>query len=153
MLKIERTPPVEGVRIYAFAFMLALHGKLKYYSLLMRLNALLIVSLLVIVIAAPIVDAVACDDCKDILSLRDTPQHVTRGADPSVGYLLSSDRDCSAPQETGTAQDLCPVCANAAAAMGNACFGAPSMISQTNHLPKMIALSDPAYSIIKPPQN
>jgi hypothetical protein len=132
--------------------MLALHGKLKYYSLLMRLNALLIVSLLVIVIAAPIVDAIACDDCKDILPLRDTPQHVTNGAGHSDDPLLSAYAGCPAPQETGTAQDLCPVCANTAAAMGSACCGVPSMISQGNHLPRMIALSDPSYPINKPPQ-
>ena len=93
----------------------------------MRLNVLLIVSLLVIIIFAPIVDAIACDDCKDIVPLRDMPQCLTNGADHSGGSLLSSDGDRSARQETGTAQDLCPVCANIAVAMGNSCCGAPSM--------------------------
>ena len=118
----------------------------------MRLNVLLIVSLLVIVVAAPVVDAIACDDCKDIIPLRDMQQRFTNGADHSDNNLLSSDAGSSDSQRAATAQDLCPVCANIAAAMGNA-YGAPSMISHTNHLPKLIALSDPSYSITKPPQN
>ena len=103
------------------------------------------------VITAPIVDAIACDDCKDIVPLRDQ-QSLVNGADHSDNNLLSSDAGSSDSQRAATAQDLCPVCANIAAAMGNA-YGAPSMISHTNHLPKLIALSDPSYSITKPPQN
>jgi hypothetical protein len=118
----------------------------------MRLNVLLIVSLLVIVIAAPIVDVLACDDCRDI-PLRDMQQRLTNGADRSDDNILSSESARPLQQKTVTAQDLCPVCANIAAAMGNACCGAPSMISHTNHLPKLIAFSDPSYSISKPPQN
>ena len=119
----------------------------------MRLNVLLIVSLLAIVIAAPIVDAIACDDCKDVIMFRDMQQSLTKGADHSDGDLLSFYDGHPAPKGTGTAQDLCPVCANISAAMGNACCGAPSMISHTNHLPKLFALSGPSYSITKPPQN
>ena len=119
----------------------------------MRLKALLIASLLAIVIAAPIVDALACDDCKDIIPLRDMQQRFTNGADRSDGDLLPADAGRPAHQETGTAQDLCPVCANIAATMGNACCGAPSAISQTNHLPLMLALLAPSYPINKPPQN
>ena len=119
----------------------------------MRLKALLIVSLLVIVIAAPIVDAIACDDCNDIVPLRDMHQRLTNGADRSEGDLLPVDAGRPAHQESGSAQDLCPVCANIAATMGNTCCGAPSAISQMNHLPKLLALSDPSYSITKLPQN
>jgi hypothetical protein len=119
----------------------------------MRIHALLIVALLVVVIAAPIVDAIACDDCKDIIPLREMQQRLTNGADPSEGNPVSPDAGRPTPQGTGAAQDLCPVCANITAAMGNTCLGAPSMIGQTNHLPKLIALSDPSYSITKPPQN
>lgn len=122
----------------ASAFTLALRGKPVYYEHLMRPNALLIVSLLVIFIAAPIVDAIACDDCKDILSLQDMQQCVTNGSDHSDDHE--------------TAQDPCPICANIAATMNNACCGVPSMISQGNRLPKLIAMSDPSYSITKPPQ-
>lgn len=119
----------------------------------MRLNVLLMLSLLVIVIAAPIVDAIACDDCKDIIPRRDMQQRLTIGADHAAGDLLSSDAGRAARQETGTAQDLCPVCSNIAAAIVNACCGAPLTISHTSHLPKLIAFSDPSYSINKPPQN
>ena len=119
----------------------------------MRIHALLIVSLLAIVIAAPIVDAIACDDCNDIVPLRDMHQRLAKGTDHSDGNLLSSDADAPDSQSTATARDLCPVCANIAAAMGSACCGAPSAISQTNPLSKLLALSDPSYSITKPPQN
>ena len=116
------------------------------------MNALLILSLLVIVIAAPVVDALACDKCKDILPLRDMQQRLTMGADQLGVNVLPTDADRAAPQEADATQELCPVCANIAAAMGNACCS-PSIISQTNHLPKLIALSDPLSSINKPPQN
>ena len=132
-------------------FALALRGLLPYYAPLMRLNALLIVSLLVTVIAAPIVDGIACDDCRDIIPPRAMQQGLANGAGTS-NDSPSSDAGSTAPQETGTAQDLCPVCANTAVAIDNGCCCAPSMISQTNHLPKLIALSDPSYSINKPPQ-
>ena len=119
----------------------------------MRLKALLVFSLLIIVIAAPIVDAVACDDCADIVPLRNVQQRFTDSVNHLDGNVLSSNADCPAQQENGTAKDLCPVCANTAAAMVSTCCSAPSMISHTNHLPKMIAFSDPSYSITKPPQN
>jgi hypothetical protein len=119
----------------------------------MRLNAFLIVSLLVIVIAAPIVDALACDDCGDAILFQQLQQRLTIGSDRSGGHMLSSDAGRTAQQDSGTAQDLCPVCSNIAAAMGNACCGAPAMIRHINYLPKLLALSDPSHSITKPPQN
>ncbi len=119
----------------------------------MRLNRLFIVSLMLIVITAPIVDAIACDDCRDIVPLPDMQQQLTTGLEHTDGNILSSDADRPAQQLTGTAQDLCPVCANIAASMGTVYCGAPSGISLTNHLPKLIALSSPSYSINKPPQN
>ena len=119
----------------------------------MRFNALLILSLPILVIAAPVVDATVCDDCKNIMPLQDMQQRSTSGADHSNGQSLSSDEGHPSPQRTSPAQDLCPVCSNIAAAMVNACGSAPSMISHTNHLPKLIAFSDPSYPITKPPQN
>ena len=118
----------------------------------MQLKTLLILVLLAVVVAAPLVDALACDDCRDI-PLRDMQQRLTKGADHSDGNFVSSVADRPAPRETGTAQDLCPVCANIAIAMGNANAGAPSSISHTNHLPVLTAFSDPSYPITKPPQN
>jgi hypothetical protein len=119
----------------------------------MRLKALLIFSLLIIVIAAPIVDAVACDDCAGIVPPRDMQQRFTDGVNHSDATILSSDADRPAQQEKSAAQDLCPVCANTAVAMVSVWCGAPSMISHTNYLPKLLAFSDPSYSITKPPQN
>ena len=119
----------------------------------MRFNALLILFLLAIVIAAPIVDAIACDDCKHIGPLQERPQRFANCSDHSDGTMLSSDNDHRSSQGAATAQDLCPVCANTAAAMGNACSGAPFLTGQTSPLPKLIAFSDPSYSISKPPQN
>jgi len=119
----------------------------------MRLNILLIASLLVSIITAPVVDAIACGDCKDIIPHQDVQQRLTNGADHSDRQSLSSAGARTAQQETATAQNLCPVCSNIVAAMVDVCCGAPSMISQTNHLPKLVALSDPSYSITKPPQN
>ena len=117
----------------------------------MRLNAFLIVALLVAVIAAPIVDAVACDDCKDIV--RGESQRLTKEADHSGRSVSSSDACTSDSQRTATAPDLCPVCSNIAAAVGNACCIVPTMVSQANHLLKLIVFAEPSYSIAKPPQN
>ena len=117
----------------------------------MRIKALLIVSLLLLVIAAPLVDAIACEDCRDIVPLRHMQQCMANEADHADGTLVSH-AACPKPQETGTTRDLCPVCSDTAAAMGNACCGAPSMIDQTNPVPTVIALSDPSYPIAKPPQ-
>ena len=119
----------------------------------MRLNSLLIVSLLVVVVAAPVVDAIACDDCRDIIVLRDTQQRMLNGTETAADQLPSSDAGRKESPGSGTAQDLCPVCANIATAMDNTCCGAPSMISQANHLPQMLALLAPSYPINKPPQN
>jgi hypothetical protein len=119
----------------------------------MRRNAFFTITLLLAVIAAPIVDAIACDDCKDIIPRWDMSQRIAKGADHSECSVTSSDTCASDSQRTATAHDLCPVCSNIAASAGNECCGAPFMISQASHLPKPIALSDPSYSITKPPQN
>jgi hypothetical protein len=119
----------------------------------MWFKSLLIVSLLAVFLAAPIVDAIACDDCRDIIPLRNKQQLLTNENGQSTGSFASSDTGHPAPLGTGTKLDLCPVCANMAAAMGNTCVSSPSIISETNHFPRLIALSDPSYTITKPPQN
>ncbi|NTW59494.1 MAG: hypothetical protein HGA43_10030 [Nitrospirae bacterium] len=119
----------------------------------MQFKSFLILSLLISVITAPILDAFACDDCSNIIPLRDMQQRVVDGVNHSDGDSLPSGADHPAQQENGTAQDLCPVCANTAVAMVSVWCGAPSMISHTNHLAKLLAFSDPSYSINKPPQN
>ena len=119
----------------------------------MQFKSFLILSLLISVITAPVLDAVACDDCSDIIPLREMQQRVVDGVNRSDGKLLLSDSDHPAQQENETTQDLCPVCANTAVAMVSVWCGAPCMISHTNPLPKLIAFSDPSFSINKPPQN
>jgi hypothetical protein len=116
-------------------------------------KAFSIVVLLAIVIATPIVDAIACDDCKDIIPLREMQQSLPKGADHSDGDLLLSEAGHQGSSDADAAQDLCPICADVAASMGNANFGAPSLNGQVGPLPKLIAFSDPSYSINKPPQN
>lgn len=117
----------------------------------MHRKVFFILALMVTVILAPVVDSLACDDCKDILPLRDMRQSMTSGGAHADGEL-SSDAGSHAPRETGTAQDLCPVCANTAAAIDNVYCGAPSLLSQRAQFSKLLALSDPSYSINKPPQ-
>ncbi len=108
--------------------------------------------LLVIAIVAPVVDALACDKCKDIVPRRDMQQCLTTSEDQLGVNVLPADADRSAPQATDTTQNLCPVCANIAAVMDTVYFS-PSKITQKSRFPKLIALSDPLSSIIKPPQN
>lgn len=117
----------------------------------MRLNVLRIVALLAIVMA-PIVDAIACDDCKDMIPFREMQLRVATGADYSDNNQLPSDAGSStAPQENGGGQDFCPVCANMAVGLGTLnCV--PYLCSQTNELPQMLALLAPSYPINKPPQ-
>jgi hypothetical protein len=118
----------------------------------MRSNVFLIVLLMAMVVAAPVVDALVCDDCNDIIPLPDM-QRLSNGAGQSGGPSLSSVDAHPSTQGTATAQELCPVCSDTAAAIISACCGAPFMISNTKHLPKLLALSSPSYPINKPPQN
>ena len=119
----------------------------------MRFNAFLILFLLTIVIAAPVADATICPECNDAALLLHMSQQLEVRAGHSIAAQLHSDTCGSTSQKTDSAQDLCPVCSNIAAAMVSACCGAPTMISHTNHLPKLFALSNLSYPINKPPQN
>ena len=67
----------------------------------MHRRDLSILLLLVVVITAPIVDALACDDCKDSIPLRDMRKCSTDGLHQSDDSILSSDACCPAQQETG----------------------------------------------------
>jgi hypothetical protein len=119
----------------------------------MNRRDLSILLLLVVVITAPIVDALACDDCKDSIPLRDMRKCSTNGLHQSDDSILSSDACCPAQQETGTSQDLCPLCSQSLTVMTSLVSGAPATISHTYHLPKLFALSNLSKSITKPPQN
>jgi hypothetical protein len=118
----------------------------------MRVNAFIIVVLFT-VIAAPVVDVIACDDCRDIVPVREG--RLCPAGDPACPDcgMASSDDGRSAQQENDTAQDLCPVCANTGAMVDAASAGVPALTSRAHQLPKLIAFSDPTYSITKPPQN
>ena len=119
----------------------------------MTRNAFIIVALLVTLIAAPVVDAIACENCKDIVPLQNMTQRVSKGIDRSECSVSLSDACAADSQRTATAPDLCPVCSSTAVPLDNAYYVAPSLISETNHLPKLLAFSDPSYSITKPPEN
>jgi hypothetical protein len=120
---------------------------------IMRVNAFLMV-LLFAVLAAPVVDAIACDDCRDLVPVRDQQRAtIPDGAGHTEGDPTSSGARGPAQQETDTAQDLCPVCANTGAVIDAASAGAPALTRRAHQLPKLIAFSDPTYSITKPPQN
>jgi hypothetical protein len=95
----------------------------------MRLFNLLIVLLMAIFIAAPLVDALACDACGDMVPVRNSQQ------------------------ENASQQDICPFCSGSVAAVSTLICGAPSTINHTTALPELIVLSEPSYSINKPPQN
>jgi hypothetical protein len=118
----------------------------------MRCKAVLIIALLVIFLAAPLVDAVACDECRDIAPVRQGQQLSTRAGQPDADRSLSA-AGIPASQGTDEAKDLCPVCANTAAAIAVASCSAPFLISQTSSNPWLLALADPSYPITKPPQN
>ena len=111
-----------------------------------------ILALLASLVLAPALDVVACDDCKDMIPIRDLSQGMKAGADHASAAELTSQGAGSHTDSSGTAQDLCPVCANVAA-MSNSAVGVLSTISEKNSVEKSIALSDPSYSITKPPQN
>jgi hypothetical protein len=55
----------------------------------MWFKSLLIVSLLAVFLAAPIVDAIACDDCRDIIPLRNKQQLLTNENGQSTGSFAS----------------------------------------------------------------
>jgi hypothetical protein len=104
------------------------------------------------VIAAPVVDATICKDCEDATPLPDQSKRMTNRADRSAASW-NSGISGSDSQRTAAAQDLCPFCSGDAAVMTSLACGAPATVSHTNHLPKLLSLSDPSQSITKPPQN
>ncbi len=119
----------------------------------MKLKMFFIACLLAAVASAPVVDALACDDCKVKAPLREAQRCSEDCSVRSGCSLLPSDEDLPDQRGAEAAQDLCPVCANSAATAGAASFGAPAMSIDSAILPMQIAFSDPSYSIIKPPQN
>jgi hypothetical protein len=109
--------------------------------------------LLATFILAPVLDVVACDDCKDIMPLHDVSQRFTNNTGSPDSSLAAQNAGEQTSPRTATAQDRCPVCSNMAAGISKLSCSAPSSMSQENHLPKLLAFLDPSYPINKPPQN
>ena len=111
-----------------------------------------IISLLIVLILSPVVDAIACDDCKDVLPVREERDRLAANTLVS-NDTMTADAGHAEPDERGSAQDLCPVCANSAVTIVTSCCCAPSLVCQSADVPKLLVLSDPSYPINKPPQN
>jgi hypothetical protein len=116
----------------------------------MRLQPILIALLMLLYATAPVVDAVACDDCVEPVALQhavktaEQLQHAREAGNPGSDHASPS---------PGTAKDLCPLCANAvvgsAAMKGSAPFETIQCVIQL----KLLAFTDPSFPITKPPQN
>jgi hypothetical protein len=117
----------------------------------MRLKAFLILFLLMSYVTAPIIDAVACDDCADpVLTHQQAGDNLQLS--PNLALDAGHDDDHAFPPR-GTAKDLCPLCANAVVGITSVKGSAPLETMQRITLPKLLAFSDPSYPITKPPQN
>ena len=116
----------------------------------MRLKAVFIAFFMLSYITAPVIDAVACDDCADPVILQREAENgrLLPGLDDSVNH----DGDHPSPSKR-EAKDLCPICANAAA--GNAAVNVISSreIIPSAGRPKLLVYFDPSFPITKPPQN
>jgi len=99
---------------------------------------------------APVFDAVACDDCADPMSSQRAGENIRQL--PDLAGEVNHDGDQASPSKR-TAKDLCPLCANAAAGSDVVKCSAPCETLQSAGQPKLLAVSDPSYSITKPPQN
>lgn len=117
----------------------------------MQFRAFLIMLLMAMVVAAPVVDATICEDCNHTAPFSDPSQRLTDPAGPAAQW--GSGAPATDSRGTETAQDICPFCSHSAAAAVSLACGAPSLISSSVHLPKLLALSNLSKSITKPPQN
>jgi len=117
----------------------------------MRLRAFLIAFLMLSYVTAPVIDAVACDDCADPVL---THQRAVDNLQPLPDLAEEAGHgDNHASPSRGTAKDLCPLCANAAVGIVTMTCHAPFDAIQSAGQPKLLAFSDPSYPITKPPQN
>jgi hypothetical protein len=117
----------------------------------MRLRALLILFLMLSYVTAPVIDAVACDDCANpVLTHQQAGGNLMRL--PDLAGEAGHGEDHPAPSQ-GTAKDLCPLCANAAVSITSVQGSAPTETMQCVKYSKLLAFSDPVFPITKPPQN
>ncbi len=117
----------------------------------MRLHTFLIALLMLLYVTAPVIDAVACDDCADpVLTHRQAGENLQPL--PDLAEEAGHGENHTSPSR-GTAKDLCPLCANAAVGITSVKGSAPfETLQRVNH-PKLLAFSDPVLPIAKPPQN
>lgn len=102
-------------------------------------------------VTAPVIDALACDDCADPVL---THQQAGDNLQP-LPDLAGKDghgENHTSPSR-GTAKDLCPLCANAVVCITSVQGSAPSETMQRVNYSKLLAFSDPVFPITKPPQN
>lgn len=114
---------------------------------------ILLLLLLGIYIIAPVLDAVACYDCNNCLSLPAEQKGLSNGYCHSDSTARTADHDNNLPSDPGMDRDLCPLCSNAAAGMQCQACLAPVMTVHVVGMPTLLALLDPSYPINKPPQN
>ena len=120
---------------------------------MMRPTIVLILLLLATYVLAPVLDVVACDDCKDDISLQTEREILSNDRYHSDSTTLTADPGKSVPSGRGTAKALCPLCSNAASETKSYTGSAPVLTIHAVSLPELLALRDPSYPINKPPQN
>ena len=116
------------------------------------MNFHLIILLVATFMTAPVVDALACDECRGAIPICNT-QRSAMTAGQSDEAVLVQDARGPLQQDTVTPQDLCPFCSHSITATVPQSCGAPSTISLTHQLPQLLGLSALSKSITKPPQN
>jgi hypothetical protein len=116
-------------------------------------QGVLLLLLLATYIIAPVLDAIACDDCNHVLSLPVEQKDLSSGSCHSDPTDRTADRDKNIPSDPGADKDLCPLCSNAAVGMQSHACHAPVLTVHVVGLPALLALLDPSYPINKPPQN
>ena len=124
---------------------------ISYYFPTMRLRTFLIAFLLLLYVTAPVIDAVACDDCAETVPTNQRAGDILQPL-PDLAEKAGHGENHASPSR-GTAKDLCPLCANAVVGIVTMTCPAPFDTTQSVGQPKLLAFSDPSYTITKPPQN
>ena len=116
-------------------------------------RVLLLFLILVTYIVAPVLDAVACDDCHNCLTLPAEQKVLSNGSCPSDPTARTADHEQNLPSDPGADKDLCPLCSNTAVGMQSQAFLAPVLTVHVVGMPTLLAFLNPSYPIHKPPQN
>jgi hypothetical protein len=124
---------------------------MSYNLQAMRLKAFFIMFLLLSFVTAPVIDAVACDDCADPVPAYQRAGDNLQALQDLAGEAGHGENHGAPPR--GTAKDLCPLCANAVVGIASVKGGSPFETTHRVIQPKLLVLADPSYPITKPPQN